>query len=285
MYDFIKRLFTHQNRDLTFVLFDDEEPESSTSYHFKPTRLWRLFYASLLVAVVIALVLVMFTPIGALMYNRKDAELRQRAIKISKKVRALKDSLQARDSQLMEIQDVIASDKDTSFSVDKNYTGVSPQKNQINSELNTLPKVSTQGELSQNEIIFSKIFKGGPQFPASYPVDGTFTRGYAPKEGHYGIDIATKNGTPFRAIADGAILNEEWTINYGFVIHVQHSNGIITVFKHASSLSKSIGDIVLKGDILGTVGNVGIMSTGPHLHIEIWRNGVPQNPKTYLIKS
>jgi len=285
MYDFLKRLFFEKDRDLTFVLFDDEEPESSTSYHFKPSQLWHLFYGSLICAVAIALVLVMFTPLGALLYNKKDADLRQRAIQISRRVKELEDSLRARDSQLTTIQSVIASEKDTSFSVGGNYNNELSSKNQESMELNTFPKVSTKGVLSQNEIIFSRIFEGAPQFPASYPLEGTFTRGYDPKDGHYGIDIATKNGTPFKAIADGAILNEEWTINYGFVVHVQHSNGIITVYKHASSLSKSIGDIVLKGDILGTVGNVGIMSTGPHLHVEIWRNGVPQNPNTYLIKS
>lgn len=285
MYDFIKRLFVNRDRDITFVLLDENEPEPSISYRFKPSRLWRLFYISVFVAVAVALLLVMFTPLGGLLYNRQDAQLRQRAIKISRKVQALEDSLRARDSQLMQIQDVIASEKDTSFSVDQSYSEVSAQKNQESSELNTFPKVSTQGALSENEIIFSRIFKGGPQFPANYPLEGTFTRGYDPKDGHYGIDIATKKGTPFRAIADGAILNEEWTINYGFVVHVQHSDGIITVYKHAASLSKSIGDIVLKGDILGTVGNVGIMSSGPHLHVEIWRNGVPQNPNTYLIKS
>jgi murein DD-endopeptidase MepM/ murein hydrolase activator NlpD len=285
MFDFLKRLFKNQDRDLTFVLFDDEEPESSTSYHFKPSGLWRLFYGSLAFAVVLALLVVMFTPLGALMYNREDAQLRQRAIAISKKVQALQDSLQARDSQLMEIQKVIASGKDTSFSVDQNFSNAVPEENPKNWELETFSDVTTKGKLSQNEIIFSKIFKGSPQFPANYPLEGTFTRGYEPENGHYGIDIATKNGTPFKAIADGAVLNEEWTINYGFVVHIQHSNGIITVYKHAASLSKSIGDIVLKGDILGTVGDVGLMSSGPHLHIEIWKNGVPQNPNTYLIKS
>ncbi len=74
-------------------------------------------------------------------------------------------------------------------------------------------------------------------------------------------------------------------MNYGYVIHIQHENGIVSIYKHASSLSKNIGDIVLKGDIVGTVGNAGTQSTGPHLHIEIWRNGVPQNPLMYLVKS
>jgi murein DD-endopeptidase MepM/ murein hydrolase activator NlpD len=285
MFDFIKRLFNNQNKDLTFVLFDDEEPESSTSYHFRPARLWKLFYGSLIVAIVLTLLLVMFTPLGALMYNRADAQLRERVIAVSEKVSALQDSLQARDMQLSEMQQVIASGSDTSFSIEESRNRSQNEKNQEYRELKTFSEVSSTGMLSQNEILFSKIFKNVPEFPANYPIDGTLTRGYNPENGHYGIDIATKQGTPFKAIADGAIINQDWTIDYGFVLHVQHSDGIITVYKHASSLSKSIGDIVLKGDILGTAGDVGVMSSGPHLHLEIWKNGVPQNPNTYLIKS
>lgn len=285
MLDFIKRLFNNQDKDLTFVLFDDEEPESSTSYHFRPSQLWKLFYGSLVAVAAITLLLVMFTPLGALMYNRADAQLRERVIDVSQKVRALQDSLEARDTQLSEMQQVITSGEDTSFSVDQTTSLSQNEMDQENRELDTFSEVSNRGMLSQNEILFSKIFKNVPEFPADYPIEGTFTRGYNPEDGHYGIDIATKQGTSFKAIADGAIINQDWTIDYGFVLHVQHSNGIITVYKHASRLSKSIGDIVLKGDILGTAGDVGVMSSGPHLHLEIWKNGVPQNPNTYLIKS
>jgi len=285
MFDFLKRLFNNQDRDLTFVLFDENEPESSTSYHFRPVLLWRLFYGALVAVIIITLLLVMFTPLSTLLYNTEDAQLREQVITISKKVQALQDSLQARDNQLLEMQQVIAGGKDTSFAVSDNYRTQNSSENTESWELESSTAVPTEGMLSQNEIIFSRIFNNAPEFPTGYPIEGTFTRGYNPQSGHYGIDIASKKGTAFKAIADGAVINQDWTINFGFVLHVQHSNGIITVYKHATSLSKTIGDIVTKGDILGTAGDVGVLSSGPHLHVEIWKNGVPQNPNTYLIKS
>lgn len=281
MLDFLKRLFSSQDQELTFVVFD-EDPESSTSYHFKPSKLWNIFYATMAAAIVLTLLLVMFTPIGGLMYNSEDAQLRERVIEVSERVQALQDSLNARDSQLSEMQQVIASGTDTTFSVESGQPN-SPYQN--NRELDFASEVRTGEMLSQNEIIFSNIFKTVPEFPTDYPIRGTFTRGYNPQDGHYGIDIATEEGREFKAIADGAVVSQNWTVNYGYVLHVQHSDGIITVYKHASSLSKSIGDIVLKGDILGTAGDVGLLSTGSHLHIEIWKNGVPQNPNLYLTKS
>lgn len=284
MFEFLKQLFHHQYRKLTFVIFDDNEPESSTSYHFKPAKLWGLFYGSLAGVMLLTLLVMMFTPLGGLLYNLEDAALRNRVIEISKRVRALQDSLQLRDAQLAEIQQVIAIGSDTTFPVDMDFTSfpeVSPQKKW---ELNSFSKVSTSGMLSGNEIIFSNVFKSVPEFPSDYPAEGTFTRGFNAANGHYGIDIATNKGASFKAIADGTVINQNWTVNFGFVIHVQHNNGIVTVYKHATSLAKSIGDIVLEGDILGTIGDVGVLSSGPHLHFEIWKNGVPQNPKKYLIK-
>lgn len=283
MFHFLKRLFNHQYRKLTFVLFDDDEPESSTSYHFKPAKLWMLFYGSLVAVIVLTLLAMMFTPLGGLLYNLEDARLRNNVIKISKKVQALQDSLQVRDDQLYEIQQVIATGTDTSFSVDINPSSSQNVSSQNNWELDSFSEVTSSGMLSGNEIIFSEVFKNAPVFPTDYPADGTLTRGFNSENGHYGIDIATKQGTPFKAIADGTVIDQSWTVNYGFVIDVQHSNGIVTVYKHSTSLSKSVGDIVLKGDILGTIGDVGILSSGPHLHFEIWKDGVPQNPKKYLI--
>ncbi len=267
------------------MLFDDDEPGSSTSFTFKPKDLWMLFYASLAGAVLLVLLIVMFTPAGSLLYTQQDDELRQSVIEVSERVQALKDSLEARDMQLSQIQKVLAAGEDTSFSVDQKYR--SELSNFASSESKEqMPGsgVSTSKVISRNEIIFSSLFKKAPEFPAFFPVEGTLTRGYNPETGHFGIDIAAKSGIPFRAVADGAVISQEWTINYGYVIQIQHNNGIISVYKHASSVSNSIGDVILKGEILGTVGDVGILSSGPHLHLEIWKNGVPQNPNSYLIK-
>lgn len=287
MLEFLKQIFNSKDRELTFVLFDDDEgPASSKTFKFRPEQLWHLFYASLGIMLVIALLLFMFTPIGNVIYNQEDHELRQAVIEVSERVQALKDSLNARDMQLAEIQQILSSGEDTVFNVGTPYRP-DMQSNQTEQfgEQNAISKVNAYEMISQNEIIFSSLFKRAPEFPAFYPVNGTQTRGYNPGNGHYGIDIATKNNNSFRAIADGAIINQDWTTNFGYVIQVQHNNGIISIYKHASSVSKQIGDVILKGEILGTVGDVGILSSGPHLHLEIWKNGVPQNPNSYLVKS
>lgn len=285
MIEFLKKLLANKDRELTFVLFDDEEPESSTSYQFKPGKLLLVVYATAAATAIVILFTVMFTPAGALVYNQQDEELRQSAIEIQKKVQALTDSLNARDTQLTEMREILASGADTTFSINPNMS--SYRDEQVfsgNTEPESFSAVNNDDVISTNEIIFSSLFKSSVEFPALYPVNGTVSRDYNAESGHFGIDIATQRNVPFRTIAEGAVINQEWTVNFGYVIHVQHNNGLVSVYKHASSVTKTIGDIILKGDILGTVGDVGIMSSGPHLHVEIWKNGVPQNPNLYLVK-
>ncbi|MDR8391119.1 M23 family metallopeptidase [Aliifodinibius sp. S!AR15-10] len=287
MFDLIKKLFEYRGKDLTLILLDDEQPESSSSYEFRPARLFGLFYLSLAVFAVILIFFVMFTPLGTLVYDKQDEQLRSSVIEISKRISSLQDSLRARDRQLQEIQQVLAEGEDTTFNIQSSFSvSVPSQQEQQEWDGSDVSSSAFNSEVfTRKEIIFSGILKKSPSFPAPFPVQGTLTRGFNQETGHLGVDIATREQVPFQAMADGTVINHYWTMNYGYVVHIQHENGIVSIFKHAASLSREVGDIVLKGDIIGTVGNVGTLSTGPHLHIEIWRNGVPQNPMMYLVKS
>jgi murein DD-endopeptidase MepM/ murein hydrolase activator NlpD len=86
-----------------------------------------------------------------------------------------------------------------------------------------------------------------------------------------------------RALADGVVISAEWSINYGNTIQIQHGDGYISIIKHCSSLLKKEGDVVLRGDGIGVLGLSGVINTGPHVHIELWRNGVALDPELYLI--
>lgn len=285
MLDFLKQLFNKKDRDITFVLFDDREPDPSTSYRFKPVKVFYLIAGMLITVALGVFLLLKFTPIDGLFFSQSEKELRTQAIEIAQKVQMLQDSLEVRNEQLLQLKEVIAEGQDTVFAVSQSQSEAEIAENEESSELQSFSGVQTMQDtlLAKKEIVLSDIFGNKPEFPVSYPIDGTITREYDPGKGHFGIDIATREGSAFTAIADGAIINQSWTLNYGWVLYLQHSDDIVTVYKHAATVSKSIGDIVLKGDILGTAGNVGIISSGPHLHIEIWKNGVPQNPNSYLI--
>ena len=227
----------------------------------------------------------MLTPLGTLLYTKEDAELREQVEYITERVIALQDSLTLRDTQLSEMKTVIRLSLDTTYTMDERFSSLFElQEESREFQTLTFDENNTNERISTTGIVFSNVLKSAPDFPSNYPVEGTLTRDYEPDNLHFGIDIATKEDAIITSIADGTIVNASWTISDGYVISVQHAGGIVSLYKHCSSLTKKNGDIVLKGDIIGTTGDVGVSSSGPHLHLEIWKDGLPQDPAMYLIQ-
>lgn len=114
------------------------------------------------------------------------------------------------------------------------------------------------------------------------PVNGTVSAHYEATMRHYGVDLAAKERESVLATLDGTVVYAGFDSNQGNVIHLQHKNGFISVYKHNALLLKEVGDIVQAGEAIALVGNTGKLSTGPHLHFELWYKGNPVNPEEYI---
>lgn len=98
---------------------------------------------------------------------------------------------------------------------------------------------------------------------------------------HEGVDFMAEMGTPIKAAASGRVVYSDIHSGYGNMIEIDHGNGLISRYAHASKRLVKVGDVVLRGQKIGEVGSTG-RSTGPHLHFEVLSNGTPQNPTRYL---
>ena len=117
------------------------------------------------------------------------------------------------------------------------------------------------------------------------PVTGFISRNFDPERGHMGIDFVVKTGTPVYVSANGFIIFANYTVKDGNMIIVLHPGNYISVYKHCSSLLKKERDTVVQGDLIALSGNTGEITSGPHLHFEIWKEGKPINPITILLKN
>jgi murein DD-endopeptidase MepM/ murein hydrolase activator NlpD len=115
------------------------------------------------------------------------------------------------------------------------------------------------------------------------PVGGYVTEEFDPKKEHFGIDIAAPLDAPVKATLDGTVISSGWSSETGYVIVIQHRDNVITLYKHNAKIFKNVGNFVKAGDVIATVGNTGELSSGPHLHFEIWHNGTSLNPRDYVI--
>jgi len=114
------------------------------------------------------------------------------------------------------------------------------------------------------------------------PIEGIVSRKFDVSIEHYGIDIVSKSEEPVKSIADGTVIFADWTQDAGNVIAIQHRGNIISVYKHNSALMKKVGNFVYSGEVISIIGNTGELTTGPHLHFEIWYNGNPVNPEEFI---
>lgn len=114
------------------------------------------------------------------------------------------------------------------------------------------------------------------------PVKGIITTPFNPRTEHYGVDIVAKEDEPIKCIADGTVIFSSWTVETGWVIAVQHSKNLVSIYKHNASLLKKTGSFVKAGEVIAIIGNSGELSTGPHLHFEIWYEGNAVNPESFI---
>ncbi|NNE34547.1 MAG: M23 family metallopeptidase, partial [Rhodothermales bacterium] len=116
------------------------------------------------------------------------------------------------------------------------------------------------------------------------PVDGFVTRLLDPTIEHYGVDIAVPEGTVIRSIGDGYVVFADWTHEGGYALAIQHAKGYLSVYKHNQRLLKTAGDRVRSLEPIARSGNTGEVTTGPHLHFELWQNGLAQDPRRYFVE-
>ncbi len=115
------------------------------------------------------------------------------------------------------------------------------------------------------------------------PLQGVITSSFNLIDGHYGIDIVTSHNEAVKATLEGTVIFSVWTLETGYIIGLQHERNFISVYKHNSVLLKKEGDHVIAGEAIAISGESGELTTGPHLHFELWENGSPVNPEDYVL--
>ena len=114
------------------------------------------------------------------------------------------------------------------------------------------------------------------------PANGLISEGFNFSDGHFGVDVVLKERTPIKSVSDGIVIFSAWTLNYGYTVVVYHKNKLTSIYKHNESIKVEKGDFVMSGEVIALSGNTGDLTTGPHLHFEIWDSQGPLNPEDLI---
>ncbi|SRX52610.1 M23 family metallopeptidase [Aequorivita sp. CIP111184] len=273
-----KRKLLHKYR---LVILNEETFEERFS--FKLNRL-NVFVFSTLFALFLILAttfIIAFTPLREYIPGYSSTTLKKNATRLAYETDSLQKILDVNEQYLSSIRKVLTGDvKTVNFNKDSliEVAKTDPSVLIRTSRKDSLLREAVAKEDRYNPLIAPQV----QQYALFAPVKGVISEPYDSKTKHYAVDVVTAKNSPVKAMADGTVIFAEWTAATGYVIILKHDNNLISVYKHNAMLTKEQGEIVKAGEVIGTVGNTGELTTGPHLHFELWRDGYPVNPTSFI---
>lgn len=280
-----KRLLKRLKNKYRLVILNDSSFEEKLSFRLSPLNVFILFISGSVLLISLVTVLIAFTGLREFIPGYTDVTLRQNLTNMVLKVDSLENDLKVKQHYLNNIRLIMQGQLPNDTISDQ--SGLAPQYDE---NARTISKEdSLFRDFVEKEDAFnintSKSTSGNTLLSGTYfftPLSGLVTGSFEPKKDHYGIDIVAPENEAIKATLKGVVIFTGWTSETGHVISLQHDNNIISIYKHNSVLMKEVGDKVNAGDAIAIIGNSGELTSGPHLHFELWHEGVAINPETYL---
>jgi murein DD-endopeptidase MepM/ murein hydrolase activator NlpD len=226
--------------------------------------------------------LIYVTPLKEYFRGYTSIELRENAVENSMKLDSLESLYISQSKYIRSLKDLLSGN--ISFEdLDQNSENI--DVNSLELEIvKTNRDDSLLRALVDEEDKYNAFDLQGERFTTVLfpPVKGVFSSGFDYESKHYGVDIAMPENSPVHSISEGIVVFAEWTSKTGFVIILEHLNGLTSIYKHNSSIIKTQGDRIETGEIIAFTGNTGSLTTGPHLHFELWYQGEPVDPESYI---
>ena len=226
--------------------------------------------------------LIAFTGIREYIPGYSSTALKKKATRLTYEADSLKNKLAIITRYTKAIQPVltgnITSEKIDSIITDAKTSPIDERKLQATKQ----DSVFRENVNNKNQFALSQGNQNRIKNVFFSPLTGTVSQEFNLNEKHFALDIVAQTGTPVKSVADGTVILAEWTTETGYVITIQHTNKFISVYKHNGTLLKQQGDIVKSGEAIASVGSTGELTTGPHLHFELWNDGFPVNPINYI---
>lgn len=279
------KFFQRLHHRYRLVVMNDDTFEEKFSLRLTPLGLFILIGSVTIVMVIFVTSLIAFTTLREYIPGYSDTGVRRNLVRLTFKSDSLEKSLIEQNVFMKNIGNVLRGD------IKSDSTQNRPDKNK---EYNKLKMAA-----SKNEDALRKNIESQDQYSLTYetetnkngitnfsfftPLKGIITNSFKSDEQHYGIDIVGPENEAIKTTLDGTVILATWSSETGYTITIQHSNNLISVYKHNSVLLKKIGDYVKAGEPIAIIGNSGEQTTGAHLHFELWYNGNPIDPEDYMV--
>ncbi|MBT4916323.1 MAG: M23 family metallopeptidase [Formosa sp.] len=278
-----KKLQTKLLHKYRLVVLNEDTFEERFAVKLTRLNVFSLSSLAAIILIILTTLLIVLTPLREYIPGYSSAALQKQALNLSYKTDSLIKAINMNDLYIKSIKSALSGEvssvvinKDSIFKAAQADTDVFEL---IPSAADSILREKVSREDKYNLFKTAISSKDFVFFP---PVNGPLSAGFDSKEKHYAVDIVTPINTPVKSTSDGRVIFTSWTSEAGYVIIIDHGDELISVYKHNSSLTKSQGEIVKSREVIAISGGSGELSTGPHLHFELWSNGVPLNPANFM---
>ena len=263
-------------------IYRDETYEEVLNLKLTRLNVVLIIGTATLIFLLIVISIIAFTPVRELIPGYPDQNTVRNIHMNDFRLDSLENELEKRDIYFQNIRAIISGEtppeynfvSDTGVTVVPDLTEKTPVEDSLLRNMVSSRDAYSLSMIENNKPVSSVLF-----FP---PVKGIVTNSFNRSMDHYGTDIVAAANEVVKSTLSGTVTLASWTLETGYVIQIQHDNNLISVYKHNAELLKHMGDRVKAGEPIAIIGNSGELTTGPHLHFELWYNGTPLDPEEYI---
>ena len=265
-----------------FSFFNESMLEEVWAIRLSQVTVFIYIFLFAFILITVTSIIIILTPIRNYLPGYLDVEIRKEILQNALRADSLEEKISIQSRYLENLAAILSGD----INLDSlQYVTSTP-----------VVKADYDIPRGDNEIAFIKQFEEDEKYNLTAlnpnplvtevffykPLNGIISAVFNAHISHFGIDLTSAPKENVMATLDGTVVFAGFDPNYGNVIALQHKNDFISIYKHNDILLKSIGDRVVAGEAIAIVGNTGTLSTGLHLHFELWNKGVPVNPEDYI---
>lgn len=275
------------------VIMNDDTLREVGSFRIHLLGLYTIISSIAVLLFFLFWLLTAYTPLKKFMPGYNDVYKHPEFIKLNKRITDVEAAFEQQMLYTDHFRRILTGEDSTILQKGELLQETPPQLELVNPEISSteenmvmdeeVPKDAAQDDFIQIKATESAgISKNLYQLYLIPPLKGQISNHFNPVERHYGIDLLAPKDTPIKAVLSGFVISSDWTLETGNTVCIQHENNLVSFYKHNAINLKKVGTYVKAGEAVAIIGNTGVLSTGPHLHFELWQNGTPVNPTDYI---
>jgi murein DD-endopeptidase MepM/ murein hydrolase activator NlpD len=273
-----------------FAIFNEQTYEELFVVRLSRLNVFTIVGTFGIILIILVSILISFTGLREYIPGYPDSQQRLLIVRNAQRVDSLLVEIEKRDNFINNFQNIIKGEvPEPGEDVDRNVQTALNEASDMDLSFSRSAEDSLLRMQVEREERFNLSVRETPSRAIALesaffvsPIKGMVVNTFGETSGHYGVDIVAAPGSRVASVMDGMVVFSGWTVETGYVIQIQHQNNLISIYKHNEIILKEVGQVVKAGEAIARVGNSGELTSGPHLHFELWYNGLPLNPVDYI---